>query len=1138
MKKPFKFSAIVILLLIFFSKAWSQAPNITYPQSTYRFTPNNTITAITPTNSGGSLVANGYGTNVTFNTVATPYSVANDAAGNVYAADEGDGYIYKISPDGSTRTRILTNLNAPTAISIDGNGLIYISTTGNGQVRKYNATATTLLATITGFTAPNGIAFDAANNAYVADLGNGNANQGSIVKIDAATGTKTTVFTNLTNPYGIAIDPSGNYFISQYSTNSIVEITAGGVKSNFITTGLNGPREMTCDASGNIYVADFGNNRIKEYSPTGTLTTLAFTGLSSPRDVSIDASGNIFVADYGNDRIRELPATFYTISATLPTGLSFDAITGTISGRPASSFASTEYTVSASNASGTSSFMLTLSCGQTVDWVGGGGANGVKWERGNNWRNGTAPSPGDDVNIGVNYNVSGQPTISSTTGSVSVNSITFGRRSNPITLTVGNNGTSLSLTVNGDITVNTNSTATITSGGTGTSVESVIMSPGSTVNVNSTGAKLTISTDQFTLKSDITGSASIGPVTATNFITSGTTVNVERYLLGGLGYRGYMLLSSPVNTGTPDSHGNNIYSIKYLLNSVYTSGTGASFNTSTSKPGNPSMYLFRENMIPQYTTFLNSCFRGIEDMTADPDYTINLDRGTFNIPVGNGYLFYLRGGISSTDPTVAYTVGSTPGDATLTATGTLNQGAITFRHWFTPTTAGLMYSTISGQAIIEGFNLVGNPYACTIDLGTYATGGISMTNLSPFVYELDPITKNYGLYTLDGSAPASNHASRYIASGQGFFVVASSATPTPSLTFNESCKVVSVQNTGSDLLLSKAPVVNMVPRYLRLRMSLDSSNLDETIISFKNDAKTTYSLSEDALYHVGSGKVNIASFSSDHKMVTLNAMPLDKADTVKLKINAAADGIYTLNMNSIKGIPELYDIWLMDAYKKDSVDLRHNTSYSFNIIKADTASFGAYRFTLIMRQNPARGYSLLNFTATKTPGRRVQLNWETENEANYTNFTVERSTNGGATYAVVGGVPSTGSGKYGLLDKNPGENNLYRLKQEDINNQITYSNIVRVGFANHGNNLAGNVNIYPNPANNTVYIAVNTEANDKAAFYRFTITNNYGFIVRQGTSAQANWQANISGLQPGTYIIQVVNNKDRSFVGKSKLVKL
>ena len=79
---------------------------------------------------------------------------------------------------------------------------------------------------------------------------------------------------------------------------------------------------------------------------------------------------------------------------------------------------------------------------------------------------------------------------------------------------------------------------------------------------------------------------------------------------------------------------------------------------------------------------------------------------------------------------------------------------------------------------------------------------------------------------------------------------------------------------------------------------------------------------------------------------------------------------------------------------------------------------------------------------------QVQLVWKTVNEQNYFNFTVERSIDSAKTFAVVGGLQATGAGTYSLPDKAPVKGqNLYRLKQEDLNNTISYSTLVRVIFA-------------------------------------------------------------------------------------------
>ncbi len=238
-------------------------------------------------------------------------------------------------------------------------------------------------------------------------------------------------------------------------------------------------------------------------------------------------------------------------------------------------------------------------------------------------------------------------------------------------------------------------------------------------------------------------------------------------------------------------------------------------------------------------------------------------------------------------------------------------------------------------------------------------------------------------------------------------------------------------------------------QYLRLQLAKDSVNTDDMLVRINSQAKTGFDETVDAPYKVGYGIVSLASLSSDQIALAINTRPLPKtSDTIALKVNANTDGIYSLNMKTVIGIPQLFDIWLMDAYKKDSLDMRHNPSYNFNIAKKDTNTFGSKRFTLVIRQNPGYAYRLLDFAATKvipvTVGaREVQAVWKTENEQNYTNFSVERSTDGGQTYNVVGGLQGSGQGVYSLVDKSPvNGQNLYRLKQEDINNTITYSNVV------------------------------------------------------------------------------------------------
>jgi hypothetical protein len=483
-----------------------------------------------------------------------------------------------------------------------------------------------------------------------------------------------------------------------------------------------------------------------------------------------------------------------------------------------------------------------------------------------------------------------------------------------------------------------------------------------------------------------------------------------------------------------------------------------------------------------------------------------------------------------------------PVATTLSTTGTLNQGQVTVNDWYTPASSNLGFTNTPGNAPVQGFNLVGNPYPSSINWETFqtttTTTGIYGNNISNTIYVIDPVSHNYGAYMKGGGGAGTNNASNIIASGQGFFVRATGAGA--QLIFNESAKS-RTQVTGPQLLLAKAvdPVSNN--QYLRLQLAKDSVNTDDILIRFDSNAQTGFFLNEDAPYKTGLGLVSLASLSSDHVPLAINVQPLPKQGVkINLSINTNTGGIYRLNMKQLVGVPQLFDVWLMDAYKKDSLDMRHNATYSFNVYKNDTSSFGTKRFSLVIRQNQAYGYRLLNFTATKVPGaKQVQLQWITENEQNYTYFTVERSTDGGKTFNALGGLQGSSLGTYGLLDNNPvtGQN-LYRLKQEDINNTVTYSSIVPVLYSDLSNSLAATaINVYPNPASSMINLTVLEQQGDNMS-YNILITNNSGILIKKGASAQASWQTSVSDLLPGVYIIKVLNIKNNSLIGETKFVKL
>jgi hypothetical protein len=98
------------------------------------------------------------------------------------------------------------------------------------------------------------------------------------------------------------------------------------------------------------------------------------------------------------------------------------------------------------------------------------------------------------------------------------------------------------------------------------------------------------------------------------------------------------------------------------------------------------------------------------------------------------------------------------------------------------------------------------------------------------------------------------------------------------------------------------------------------------------------------------------------------------------------------------------------------------------------------------------------------------LQWTATNEQNYTHFALEKSADGGANCSIIYGNPSSGQGCYSFPHRSysAGEN-IYRLKMEDLNGKLTYSDNVALVYTN---GLTGNLLVYPNPTHGPLQLII------------------------------------------------------------------
>jgi len=713
------------------------------------------------------------------------------------------------------------------------------------------------------------------------------------------------------------------------------------------------------------------------------------------------------------------------------------------------------------------------------------------------------------------------------------------------------------------------------SGGFAVSPTGVLYMVGSTTKL----VAGTAATAYLTLKSDTTGTATVAAIPSGSLITG--FVTVQRFVQGNANFSGvthrwlgrnYRLMSSPVNEGA-DAGGNYPYSINYLGAGTIITDCTSSYGTTA---GNPSLYLFNEHYTPSNATFTSGNFIGVTDinntLTTGHIATTDVTNSSANVYAGDGYMMYFRGDkvthISGSPSKTSYPYVS-PESVIFNATGNLNQGTYSVVSW--TGTAGLLYTTTNaGNSAIRGFNLVGNPYPSSIDWSTFsnASSGAAIygNHVNPTIYILNPATSNYDTYN------ASTHISTGIAgniipSGQGFFVQANNSSPT--LTFNESAKTNS-QVTSGNLLMGTPVGQTAYNSYIRLKVVIDSSNYDDAVIGFDASSTTNYDPNTDSGFLPGAGAVeSIAAISTDRIKTSAKWVPFPKnaaTQAIKLFVSAKASGQYTIQRTDFSPIPAIYKVWLIDNYKKDSLDIRHNTTYVFDIDLSDTASYGSDRFAIVVRQDAALAVHLLSFSAVKVQSGS-QITWTTENEENYTNFTIQRSTDGGVTFSTLGGIVSNGQATYDFLDNYPLQgSNTYRLLMQDLNGVSTYSNAVTLVYGNTSAAAGSNISIYPNPVNGIINLSIgqlNGEALSNlmgagqtalqnlfltphlvtplatgSSSYSIRIVDIAGSVVKESSSFSNNWQSDISRLTPGTYIIQVQNKTNNSTVGRTMFVKM
>jgi sugar lactone lactonase YvrE len=299
-----------------------------------------------------AITANGNGS------LATPYGIAIDAAGNAWVTNETGSAVSELSASGSLlASPTATGLAGAQGIAVDRSGNVWVANTAGNSVVKFTLTSDAVTGTSSftagGITAPSAIALDSSGNAFVANF-NGNSVSGLSssgvalggspftgssndisVPSSIAVGPAGTVYVtsgngsiiNLSNagayvaalndgtlqgPVGVAVDGSGRVLATGFTTGTSVggalsQFTSGGTAATGspVTSGISNPAGVATDGT-SIWVATSGALAQFSYSSTSPLSPIAgFGSLSNPTGVAVDSSGSVWTTNSGSNTVSK-----------------------------------------------------------------------------------------------------------------------------------------------------------------------------------------------------------------------------------------------------------------------------------------------------------------------------------------------------------------------------------------------------------------------------------------------------------------------------------------------------------------------------------------------------------------------------------------------------------------------------------------------------------------------------------------------------------------------------------------------------------------------------------------------------------------------------------------------------------------
>ena len=351
-----------------------EAPSISYSPSSLTLTKGSAMSTVTPGNSGGAVVSWSISatlpTGLSFNTSTgaisgTPTVISSSTSYTVTATNLGGS--------GTATVTIQVNDIAPSSITYTPNSL-----TLTKDATMTTVTPTTSGGAVTSWSIspslPSGLSFSTSTGSISGTPTATSSSTSYTVTASNTGGSATAIVTiqvNIAAPSSITYSPSSLTLAKGVAMTTVTPTTSGGPVSSWsispsLPSGLSfststgaisgTPSVVSSSTAYTVTATNAGGsgtatvtiqvNDIAPSSVTYSPSTLTLTKNTAMTTVTPTSSGGA--------------VTSWSISATLPSGLSFSTSTGAISGTPTAVTSATTFTVTASNTGGSATTTVTI----------------------------------------------------------------------------------------------------------------------------------------------------------------------------------------------------------------------------------------------------------------------------------------------------------------------------------------------------------------------------------------------------------------------------------------------------------------------------------------------------------------------------------------------------------------------------------------------------------------------------------------------------------------------------------------------------------------------------------------------------------------------------------------------------------